>query len=134
MAAVSDPIADFLTRIRNGGKAQHRYIDVDWSRMKEHIAEILKNNGFIENFLVKHENKQRGTMRLFLKYNEARRPIIQGLKRVSKPGLRKYIGHNDIPHFYGGLGLSIVSTSKGVMTGHEAKNNQIGGEVLCLVW
>lgn len=132
--AVSDPIADFLTRIRNGLKAQHRYIDVSWSKMKQNIAEILKEKGFIENYLVKQDSKQRGTMRVFLKYAEGRKPVIQGLKRVSKPGLRKYVGQADIPRFYGGLGLSILSTSQGVMGGHEAHNRNIGGELLCLVW
>lgn len=132
--AVSDPIADILTRIRNGLKAQHRYIDVSWSKMKQNIAEILKNKGFIENYLVKHDNKQRGTMRVFLKYADGRRPVIQGIKRVSKPGLRKYVGHADIPRFYGGLGVSILSTSQGVMGGNEAQQRNIGGEILCLVW
>lgn len=134
MAAISDPIADFLTRIRNATKAQHRYVDVPWSVMKQNIADILKAHGFIESFLVKHDNKQRGTMRVFLKYAEGRQPVIQGVKRVSKPGLRRYVGHQDIPHFYGGLGLSILSTSSGVMGGFEASTKKVGGEVLCLVW
>lgn len=132
--AVSDPVADFLTRIRNSIKAQHRYVDIDWSKMKATLAEILKNQGFIENFLVKVDEKQRGTIRIFLKYTTGRRPVIQGLKRVSKPGLRKYVGHEDIPRFYGNMGLSIVSTSQGVMPGNEAKKKGIGGELLCLVW
>lgn len=132
--AISDPIADFLTRIRNAIKAQHRYVDIDWSKMKQNLAEILKNQGFVENFLVKHDNKNRGTIRIFLKYADGRHPVIQGLKRVSKPGLRQYVGHQDIPRFYGGLGLSIISTSQGVMAGSEAKDRKIGGELLCLVW
>ena len=132
--AVSDPVADFLTRIRNSIKAQHRYVDVDWSKMKQALAEILKNQGFIENFLVKVDDDQRGTIRMFLKYSSGRRPVIQGLKRVSRPGLRKYVGHQDIPRFYGGLGLSILSTSKGIMAGFEAMSNKVGGELLCLVW
>lgn len=134
MAAISDPIADFLTRIRNATRAQHRYVDVAWSVMKQNIAEILKNQGFIDSFLVKHDTKQRGTMRVFLKYIDGRQPVIQGIKRVSKPGLRRYVGHQDIPHFYGGLGLSILSTSNGVMAGVEAKSKKVGGEILCLVW
>lgn len=134
MAALSDPIADFLTRIRNATKAQHRYVDVDWSRIKQNIADILKAQGFIESYLVKHETKQRGTMRLFLKYTEGRYPVIQGIKRVSKPGLRRFVGHQDIPRFYGGLGVSIISTSKGLMAGYDAMNNKVGGELLCLVW
>jgi small subunit ribosomal protein S8 len=134
MAATSDPIADFLTRIRNATKAQHRYVDIDWSRMKQNIADILKSHGFIESYLVKLDNKQRGTMRIFLKYTDGRQPVIQGIKRVSKPGLRQYVGHQDIPRFYGGLGLSILSTSKGVMAGFDAMTKQVGGELLCLVW
>lgn len=132
--AINDPIADFLTRIRNATKAQHRYVDMDWSKIRQHLAEILKNQGFIENFLVKVDEGQRGTIRMFLKYTEGRRPVIQGLKRVSKPGLRKYVGHSDIPRFYGKTGLSIVSTSQGVMAGDEASKRGIGGELLCLVW
>lgn len=132
--AVSDPIADFLTRIRNAIKAQHRYVDVSWSKLRQNIAEILMSQGFIENYLVKHETKQRGTIRLFLKYSDGRKPVIQGIKRVSKPGLRRYVGHQDIPKFYGGLGLSILSTSQGVMAGLDASKRNIGGELLCLVW
>jgi small subunit ribosomal protein S8 len=131
---VSDPIADFLTRIRNAIRAQHRYVDIHWSKVKQNLAEILKKQGFIENYLVKHDSKQRGTIRIFLKYAEGRAPVISELKRVSKPGLRKYVGHNDIPFFYGGLGLSIVSTSQGIMAGAEASRRKIGGELLCLVW
>ena len=134
MAAISDPIADFLTRIRNATRAQHRYVDVAWSVMKQNIAEILKSHGFIESYLVKQDNKQRGTMRIFLKYTDARQPVIQGIKRVSKPGLRRYVGHQDIPRFYGGLGLSILSTSNGVMAGFDAMTKKVGGELLCMVW
>lgn len=132
--AVSDSIADFLTRIRNATRAQHRYVDVDWSKMKQNLAEILKEQGFIESFLVKQDSKHRGTIRLFLKYTEHRQPVIQGLTRVSKPGLRRYIGHDEIPMFYGGTGLSIVSTSQGVMAGLEARKRKIGGELLCMIW
>lgn len=132
--AVSDPIADFLTRIRNSIRAQHRYVDVNWSKMMQALAEILKSQGFIENYLVKVDDHQRGTIRLFLKYTKGRHPVIQGLKRVSKPGLRRYVGYQDIPDFYGNMGLSIVSTSQGVLPGGEAKNRKIGGELLCLIW
>lgn len=131
---MSDPVADLLTRIRNGQHAQHRYIDVSWSKLKQNIAEILKQSGFIENFLVKQDQNNRGTMRIFLKYKQGRTPVIQGLKRMSKPGLRRYVRHNEIPHYYGGLGLSIVSTSQGVLAGQEAQKRKIGGELLCLVW
>ncbi|MBA3602252.1 MAG: 30S ribosomal protein S8 [Parachlamydiaceae bacterium] len=132
--AISDPIADFLTRIRNSLKAEHRFVDIPWSKMKENLAEILKSLGFIESYLVKHDNKHRGIMRVFLKYGSGRRPIIQGLKRVSKPGLRRYVKREDIPHFYGGLGVSIISTSQGLLPGNEAIKRNIGGELLCLVW
>ena len=132
--AVSDPIADFLTRIRNASRSQHRYVDVSWSKIKQNIAEILKNKGFIENYLVKLD-EQRGTMRIFLKYTQARMPVIQGLRRMSKPGLRKYVKSEEIPTmFFGGEGLSIVSTSQGVIPGNEAKSKKIGGELICLVW
>lgn len=134
MAVISDPIADFLTRIRNATRAQHRYVDVPWSVIKQNMAEILKNHGFIDSFLVKQDDKKRGTMRVFLKYTDGRQPVIQGIKRVSKPGLRRYVGHQDIPHFYGGLGLSILSTSNGVMAGFDASAKKVGGELLCLVW
>ncbi|MCE2982608.1 MAG: 30S ribosomal protein S8 [Parachlamydia sp.] len=132
--AVSDPVADFLTRIRNATAAYHRYVDINWSKMKQTLAEILKNQGFIENYLVKVDENQRGTIRLFLKYTNGRYPVIKGLKRISKPGLRKYVGHHDIPRFYGNMGLSIVSTSQGVMAGKEATQRGIGGELLCLIW
>lgn len=133
--AVNDPIADFLTRIRNATKAKHRYVDIDWSRMKQNIAEILKGQGFIETYLVKLDNnKQRGTMRVFLKYVDQRRPVIQGIKRISRPGLRRYVSHEDIPQFFGGVGLSILSTSQGVMAGKDASKRKIGGELLCMVW
>jgi small subunit ribosomal protein S8 len=134
MAAISDPIADFLTRIRNATRAQHRYVDVSWSVIKQSIAEILKAHGFIDSFLVKQDDRKRGTMRVFLKYTDGRQPVIQGIKRVSKPGLRRYVGHQDIPRFYGGLGLSILSTSNGVMAGFDAMTKKVGGELLCLVW
>lgn len=132
--AVSDPLADFLTRIRNAISAQHRYVDINWSKMKQTLAEILKDQGFIENCLFQVDEKQRGTIRIFLKYANNRQPVIQGLKRMSKPGLRKYVRHQDIPNYYGNMGLSIVSTSQGVMPGSSAKEKGIGGELLCLIW
>lgn len=132
--AISDPVADFLTRIRNAIHAQHRYVDVDWSKLKASIAGILKEEGFIENYLVKKESSQRGKIRIFLKYSQGRKPVIQGIKRISKPGLRKYVGHKDIPSFYGGLGLSILSTSNGVISGTQANEKKVGGELLCLIW
>ncbi|ADI38838.1 30S ribosomal protein S8 [Waddlia chondrophila] len=132
--AVTDPVADFLTRIRNGLKAQHRYVDINWSKMKQSLADILKNEGFIENYLVKKDNNDRGTIRVFLRYGAYRQPAIKGLKRLSRPGLRKYVKHNEIPKFYGGLGVSILSTSSGILSGNEAQNKKVGGELLCLIW
>ncbi len=126
--------ADFLTRVRNGSRALHRYVDVNWSKLNQSLAEILKSQGFIENFLVKLENDHRGTIRMFLKYTPTRKPVIQGVTQVSKPGSRKYVKHDDIPRFYGGLGVSIVSTSQGVMAGLDAKRKKIGGELIALVW
>lgn len=132
--AHSDPIADFLTRIRNACKAQHRYVDIPWSKLKQSIADILKSQGFIEGYLLKIETNQRGTMRIFLKYSTGRYPVIQGITRVSKPGSRRYVKHNELPKFYGGMGVSIVSTSQGILAGMEAMKRKIGGELLCLVW
>lgn len=132
--AISDPIADFLTKIRNALKAEHRYVDVSWSKLKQNIAEILKSQGFIESYLIKHDNKQRGTMRIFLKYASRRQPVIQGIQRVSRPGLRRYVKHDEIPKFYAGMGVPIVSTSQGVLPGSEAIKQKLGGEILCLVW
>lgn len=132
--ALSDPIADLLTRIRNGAKAQRRFVDADWSKMKQSICEILKQQGFIDNYLVKQDSPQRGAIRIFLKYDAARKSVINNLRRVSKPGLRRYVKFTDIPYFYGGLGLAIVSTSQGVLPGLEANRRKIGGELLCTVW
>ncbi|MBA3957922.1 MAG: 30S ribosomal protein S8 [Parachlamydiaceae bacterium] len=133
--AISDPIADFLTRIRNSTRAEHRYVDVSWSKMNQNIAEILVGQGFVESYLMKVDDKtKRGTIRLFLKYTAQRRPVLQGLRRMSRPGLRRYVSHLDIPKFYGGMGVSIVSTSQGVMAGAEACKRKIGGELLCMVW
>jgi len=132
--AISDPVADFLTRIRNAIKAQHRYVDVNWSKMKESIAGILKEEGFVENYLVNKESAMRGTIRIYMKYTHGRKPVINGLRRVSKPGLRKYVGHKDIPRFYGNLGVSILSTSNGVLSGAKASQKGVGGELLCLIW
>lgn len=131
--ASTDPIADYLTKIRNALQAQHRFVDVKWSKLKQNITEILKEEGLIESFLVKQE-KNGGVMRLFLKYSSGRVPVIKGIRRVSRPGLRKYISVEEIPQFYGGLGLSILSTSKGVISGQEARKRKTGGELICLVW
>lgn len=129
----SDPIADLLTRIRNGLTAKHRYVDLPWSKMKESVANILQKHGLVQRVLVKKE-KVGSTMRVILKYSIDQKPSINGLKRFSKPGCRRYVKHDEIPHYFGGMGLSILSTSKGVLSGFEAKREKVGGELLCLVW
>ncbi|MGQ9549435.1 MAG: 30S ribosomal protein S8 [Roseiflexus sp.] len=131
--SMHDPIADMLTRIRNACMARHATVSIPSSRMKLAIAQILKREGFIQDFTVQ-EGKPRSTIVITLKYTPDRRPVITGLKRVSKPGLRIYTKRADIPRVRGGLGLSILSTPRGVMAGHEAWQQRVGGEVLCYVW
>lgn len=131
--SVNDPIADMLTRIRNACMARHTTVAMPSSKMKVAIAEILKREGFIRDFQIE-EGQPFDTIQITLKYTSDRRPVITGLKRVSKPGLRIYTGRADIPRVRGGLGLSILSTPKGVMAGHEAWQEHVGGEVLCYVW
>lgn len=133
MGSTNDPIADLLTRLRNASQARHRYIDIDYSKMKEAVVKILKERGFVAHYLVKEE-KKRGTMRVFLKYTAQREPVIRGLKRVSKPSLRRYVSCAQIPRVLGGLGISIISTSRGVLSGDTAKEQKIGGELLCVAW
>ncbi len=129
----NDPISDLLTRIRNSCKAKHRFVDVQWSVLVQNIAQILKDESFIEHFLVKTEGGK-SFMRIFLRYGENREPIIRGLTRLSKPGRRRYVGYSDIPRVFNGLGISIMTTSKGVLAGSEARNRKVGGELLCNVW
>lgn len=129
----NDPIADLLTRLRNASLARHRYIDLGYSKMKEAIVKILKEKGFVAHYLVKEEKKI-GTMRVFLKYDSERKPIIHGLKRESKSSLRKYVPYGQIPRVLAGMGISIISTSKGVMEGDQAREQKIGGELLCSAW
>jgi len=130
---VTDPIADMLTRIRNAIMARHDFVLVPVSRMKLAITRILKEEGFIGEYEVLRSRPQR-VMKLYLKYDDKNQPIISGLERASKPGLRVYVGQKEIPRVYGGLGISILSTSKGVMTGKKAWRQEIGGELLCYVW
>ena len=132
MGTVVDPIADFLTRIRNAAKAKHRRVDIPASNLKKNLAQILLDEKYISNFTVLEDPKQ-GVIRINLKYKEGR-PVIAGLRRVSRPGLRRYRGSGEMPRVHGGLGISIVSTSKGLMTGQRAKVENIGGEVLAYVW
>ncbi|MEW6366753.1 MAG: 30S ribosomal protein S8 [Acidobacteriota bacterium] len=130
---ITDPIADMLTRIRNGLGAHARYVDVPRSKLKLHIARILKEEGYVENFVV-NETGPQGTIRITLKYTGGHEPVIQGLRRVSKPGRREYRSKDALPKVMSGLGVAILSTSKGVMTGETAKEQGLGGEVLCAVW
>ena len=126
-----DPISDFLTRIRNAKDARHRYVDIFVSKLKLSILKVLQDQGYIENFIVNDEKKQ---VRIFLKYTDGRKPVIQGLVRKSTPGLRRYLGHREIPKVLGGMGIAILSTSKGILDGETARQNSLGGEILCLVW
>jgi len=130
---VTDPIADMLTRIRNAVLARHDFVLVPASRMKASVAKILRDEGFIRDYEVVRGKPQR-MLKIYLKYGGRREPMVAGLKRVSKPGLRVYVGRSEIPRVYGGLGVAIVSTSKGVMTGQQAWRQGVGGELLCYVW
>ena len=130
---ITDPIADMLTRIRNAGVAKHETVDVPASKMKKAIAEILLNEGYIKSFQIIDDGTQ-GIIRITLKYLPGTEKAIQGLRRVSKPGLRVYAGADELPKVLKGLGIAIVSTSKGVMTDKAARAAHIGGEVLAFVW
>ena len=130
---ISDPIADMLTRVRNASRARHSEVVVPTSRTKREIARILRDEGFIAEF----DEQRNGTtmlLRLTLKYVDGKAPVVSGLKRISKPGLRVYARKTDIPRVLGGLGIVIVSTSQGIMTGAQARKAQLGGEVLAYVW
>ena len=131
--SITDPIADMLTRIRNACQAKHPRVDVPDSNLKRELARVLAESRFIDNFAVIEDDKQ-GVLRLYLRYDRDKKSIIHGLKRVSRPGLRQYSGKTDIPRVLRGLGISIVSTSKGVMTDREARSGGVGGEILCNVW
>jgi len=130
----TDPIADFLTRIRNAAAAKHQRVDVPVSKLKTEIARILKEEGYISTFKLVDENKSRKLLRVFLKYTPDRRIVITGLKRISRPGARRYVGALDIRPVVGGLGISILTTTKGLMSGRSARKAKTGGELLCEVW
>ncbi|UJF33697.1 30S ribosomal protein S8 [Paenibacillus hexagrammi] len=130
---MSDPIADMLTRIRNANIVRHETVEIPASKMKREIAEILKKEGFIRDAEYVEDSKQ-GIIRLFLKYGSNNERVISGLKRISKPGLRVYTKSQEIPRVLGGLGIAIISTSKGVMTDKDARQSKAGGEVVCYVW
>ena len=130
--SLSDPIADMLTRIRNGSHAKHEKVDIPASRTKNEIARILKENGYVKNFKTIEDGKQ-GILRIYLKYDENNLGVVN-LKRISKPGRKVYVDALHIPRVLNGLGMSILTTSKGVLTDKEARENTVGGEVLCDVW
>ena len=130
---ITDPIADMLTRIRNANSAKHETVDIPASNMKKAIAEILLTEGYVKSYQVIEDGKQ-GVIRVALKYGNNKEKVISGLKRVSKPGLRIYAGAEELPKVLKGLGIAIISTSKGIMTDKEARKQNIGGEVLAFVW
>ncbi|MBV9492383.1 MAG: 30S ribosomal protein S8 [Verrucomicrobia bacterium] len=132
MSTLSDPIADFLTRLRNAARVNRQDVTVPHSRMKEEIARILKQEGFIADYAVDKEAWPR-RIRVTLKFIN-RTPALTGLKRVSRPGLRKYVGSDEVPRVLGGMGIAILSTSRGILTGREAKRQRVGGELLAVVW
>jgi len=129
--SMTDPIADMLTRIRNGIQSHHERVELPASKLKVEIARILKNEGFIRNYNLQKKDEPQGTLRIDLKYSPS---VIHGIERISRPGRRVYRNKQEIPSVLGGLGLAIVSTSKGVLSGQEAVKSGVGGEVLCQVW
>lgn len=133
MTTTNDPVSDLLTRIRNAKLAKKRYVELKTSRILVEIVKVLKANGFIEEFLVRDEKPQ-ALMRVYLKYTTGRQPVIQGLRRVSSPSCRRYVGYREIPYLLSGLGRSILSTPNGVMDDQEARKQKVGGELLCQVW
>jgi small subunit ribosomal protein S8 len=130
---LTDPIADYLTRIRNANMAKHDSVEIPASKIKKSISEILKREGFIRDYEVTDDNKQ-GVIKIFLKYSPDGERVISGLKRISKPGLRNYVGADELPKVLNGLGIAIVSTSQGVITDKEARQKEVGGEVIAYVW
>ena len=130
---MTDPIADYLTRIRNANMAKHNSVEVPASNIKKSISEILKREGFIRDYEVTDDNKQ-GMIKIFLKYGPDGERVISGLKRISKPGLRNYVSAENLPKVLNGLGIAIVSTSAGVITDKEARQKDVGGEIIAYVW
>jgi small subunit ribosomal protein S8 len=134
--SMTDPVADFLTRLRNAAKAQHHDVTIPSSRLKRELARILKEEGYIEGFelVPPGEGRPSEAITVTLKYTDQRKPVISGMKRVSRPGQRTYVDHDHIPRIQGGMGTAIISTSSGVMTGHNARLKGVGGEVVATVW
>ncbi len=130
---MTDPIADFLTRIRNANSVNHEKVEIPASKQKKTLAEILKGEGFIKDYEFIEDGKQ-GVLRLYLRYTADKQKVITGIKRISKPGLRVYANKDEVPRVLGGLGIAIISTSRGIMTDKEARKRGLGGEVICYVW
>ena len=131
---VTDPIADMLTRIRNAVQVRHESLEVPASRMKSSLLKLMAEEGFISSYSPASEDTAKKTFEVQLRYYEDKTPVIQGLKRVSKPGLRVYVGKDEVPRYFGGLGVAFMSTSKGVMTGQQARQQGVGGELLFYIW
>ena len=130
---VSDPIADMLTRVRNANMAEKKIVSLPHSKIKNEVARLLKQEGFISDFSVEDDNGK-SILNLFLKYTLEREPVIQGLRRISKPSCRRYASAEEVPRVLGGIGIAILSTSSGLMTDSEAREKNIGGEILCYIW
>lgn len=133
MSAINDPIADLLTRVRNGASAKLVHVDVPHSKMKAEIARILKKEGYIADVIVEKEGVEK-CLRIILRYDRDEAPVIRGLRRISKPGLRQYVASAKIPRVLGGMGVAILSTSKGILSDKDARRQKIGGELLCYIW
>ncbi len=131
---MTDPISDLLTRIRNAAQARHSRVDIPASKLKTEIARILKEEGYIQTYKLVDESKTRKTLRVFLKYTSDRRSVITDMRRISRPGKRTYAGADEIKSVIGGLGITILTTPRGVMTGRAARRARVGGEVLCEIW
>lgn len=130
---MTDPVADFLTRIRNGNMVMHETVEVPGSKIKRSIAAIMREEGYIKDFEYIEDGKQ-GIIRIYLKYGPDKKKVITGIKRISKPGLRVYVKKDDIPRVLGGLGTAVISTPKGLMTDKNARKQGLGGEVICYIW
>jgi small subunit ribosomal protein S8 len=134
MKPISDPIADMLTRLRNGATAGHDAVSMPTSKLKVDVARLLKDEGYIGKYEITDTEQPTATLRITLKYGARRTPVIRGLQRASKPGRRVYVGSREIPKVQGGLGIAILTTSRGVMTDRQARTENVGGELLCFVW
>ena len=130
---LNDPISDLLTRVRNAAKAQHLKVDVPASKMKVAIVDVWKKYGFIKNYKLFQQNRK-GVLRIYLKYIDKKRSIIQGIERVSRPSRRIYKGHDELPKVLGGIGVAVISTPKGILSDQIARENKVGGEVICKIW